>query len=183
MSSEVIVYIAASLDGYIARSDGSIDWLDIAGPEEAERSMSDFLELLNSVDCLVMGRKTFDTVKQFRPWPYGALPVVVLSSTLSEAPQIEGASIRIRSAQPADLLRDLENEGLSRIYVDGGATIHGFLREGLVDRITVATVPVVLGSGRPLFPESGRELKLKLESCVVRESGIVKLAYRRQPDA
>jgi dihydrofolate reductase len=155
MSSEVIVYIAASLDGYIARSDGSIDWLDIADPEEAERSMSDFAELLNSVDCLVMGRKTFDTVKQFSPWPYGALPIVVLSTTLSEAPQIEGASIRIRAARPADLLRDLESEGFARIYVDGGATIHGFLREGLIDRITVATVPVLLGSGRPLFPETG----------------------------
>ena len=183
MSSEVIVYIAASLDGYIARSDGSIDWLDIAGPEEAERSMSDFIELLNSVDCLVMGRKTFDTVKQFSPWPYGALPIVVLSTTLSEAPQIEGANIRIRSARPADLLRDLESEGLTRIYVDGGATIHGFLREGLIDHITVATVPVLLGSGRPLFPETGCELKLKLESSVALESGIVKSAYRRQPEA
>ena len=183
MSSEVIVYIAASLDGYIARSDGSIDWLDIAGPEEAERSMSDFVELLKSVDCLVMGRKTFDTVKQFSPWPYGALPIVVLSTTLSETPQIEGANIRIRSAQPADLLRDLESEGLTRIYVDGGATIHGFLREGLIDRITVATVPVLLGSGRPLFPEMGQELKLKLESSVALESGIVKSAYRRQPEA
>lgn len=183
MSSEVIVYVAASLDGFIARSDGSIDWLDIAGPEEAERSMSDFVVLLNSVDCLVMGRKTFDTVKQFSPWPYGALPIVVLSTTLSEVPPIEGANIRIRSARPADLLRELEHEGLARIYVDGGATIHGFLREGLIDRITVATVPVVLGSGRPLFPETGLELKLKLESSVVLESGIVKSAYRRHPDA
>ncbi|MCP9927545.1 dihydrofolate reductase family protein [Cyanobium sp. CH-040] len=120
MSSEVIVYIAASLDGYIAHSDGSIDWLDITGPEETERNMSDFVELLKTVDCLVMGRMTFDTVKQFSPWPYGALPIVVLSTTLSETPLIEGANIRIRSAQPADLLRDLESEGLSRIYVDGG---------------------------------------------------------------
>jgi dihydrofolate reductase len=183
MSSEVIVYIAASLDGYIARTDGSIDWLDITGPEEAERSMSDFVELLKNVDCLVMGRKTFDTVKQFSPWPYGALPIVVLSTTLSETPQIEGANIRIRSAQPADLLHDLESEDLSRIYVDGGATIHGFLREGLIDRITVATVPVLLGSGRPLFPETGQELKLKLESSVALDSGIVKSAYRRQPEA
>ena len=183
MSSEVIVYIAASLDGYIARIDGSIDWLDIAGPEEAERSMSDFVELLNSVDCLVMGRKTFDTVRQFNPWPYGALPIVVLSTTLSEAPQIEGANIQIRSARPADLLRDLENEGFVRVYVDGGATIHGFLQEGLIDHITVATVPVLLGSGRPLFPETGHELKLKLESSVALESGIVKSAYRRQPEA
>ncbi len=145
--------------------------------------MSDFVELLNNVDCLVMGRKTFDTVKQFSPWPYGALPIVVLSTTLSEAPQIEGADIRIRSARPADLLRELESEGLSRIYIDGGATIHGFLREGLIDRMTVATVPVLLGSGRPLFPETGHESKLKLESSVALESGIVKSAYRRRPEA
>ncbi len=183
MSSEVIIYIAASLDGYIARSDGSIDWLDIAGPEEAERSMSDFAELLDSVDCLVMGRKTFDTVKQFSPWPYGALPIVVLSTTLSEAPQIEGASIRIRSARPADLLRELESEGLFRIYVDGGATIHGYLQEDLIDRITVASVPILLGSGRPLFPATGNELKLELESSVALESGIVKSVYRRHREA
>jgi len=183
MSSEVVVYIAASLDGYIARADGSIDWLDIAGPEEAERSMSDFVELLRRVDCLVMGRKTFDTVKQFSPWPYGALPIIVLSTSLSEVPRIDGANIRVRSAQPADLLRELESDGLSRIYVDGGATIHGFLRAGLVDHITVATVPVLLGSGRPLFPEMGHELKLQLESSVALASGIVKSAYRRRQEA
>lgn len=183
MRSKVIVYVAASLDGYIARSDGSIDWLDIAGPAEAERSMSDFVELLANVDCLVVGRKTFDMVKRFCPWPYGALPVVVLSTTLGEAPQIEGANIRIRSAQPTDLLRELEGEGLTRIYIDGGVTIHGFLREGLVERITVATVPILLGTGRPLFPEIGFVTNLKLESSVVLESGIVKSAYRCLPEA
>ncbi|PCE65536.1 dihydrofolate reductase family protein [Salinivibrio sp. YCSC6] len=178
MSSEVIVYIAASLDGYIARSDGSIDWLDIAGPDEAEKSMADFVKLLESVDCLVMGRKTFNAVKRFNPWPYGELPIVVLSDTLTEVPQIEGANIRVCSAQPAELLRDLESKGFARIYVDGGVTIHGFLREGLVDRITVATVPVVLGSGKRLFPEKGPEFRLKLESSAVLESGIVKSTYR-----
>lgn len=183
MSSEVIVYVAASLDGYIARQDGSIDWLDIAGPAEAERSMADFVELLGSVDCLVMGRKTFETVKRFSPWPYGALPIVVLSTTLGEAPRIEGADIRIRSARPAELLRDLEREGRARVYVDGGETLHGFLREGLVDRMTVATVPVLLGSGRRLFPEPGRESWLELESSVALESGIVKSTYRRAPQA
>lgn len=183
MRSNVIVYVAASLDGYIARSDGSIDWLDIAAPAEAERSTSDFVELLANVDCLVVGRKTFDTVKRFQPWPYGALPVVVLSATLGEAPQIDGANIRIRSAQPTDLLRELEGEGLTRIYLDGGTAIHGFLREGLVERITVATVPILLGTGRPLFPEIGFVTKLKLESSVVLESGIVKSAYRCLPEA
>ena len=180
MSAEVIVYIAASLDGFIARSDGSIDWLDVAGSEEAEQSMSDFLTLLDNVDCLVMGRKTFDTVKEFSPWPYGTLPVIVLSSTLSSPPEIEGASIGIRSAQPADLVRDLEGEGFGRIYIDGGATIHGFLREGLVDRMTLATVPILLGSGRPLFPEMENELRFKLESSVSLDSGIVKSTYVRQ---
>ena len=183
MASEVIIYIAASLDGFIARSDGSIDWLDIAGPEEAERSMSDFLALLESVDCLVMGRKTFDTVKQFSPWPYGTLPVIVLSTTLSAPPQIEGTNIQIRSARPTDLIRDLESEGFTKIYVDGGATIHGFLREGLIDRMTIATVPVLLGSGRPLFPDMRHELKLNLESSIVLDSGIVKTAYRCQQEA
>lgn len=183
MNSEVIVYIATSLDGYIARLDGSIDWLDITSPQEAERSMADFGELLKSVDCLVMGRKTFDTVKRFSPWPYGALPIIVLSTTLTETPQIEGANIRIRSARPTDLLRDLKSEGLTSVYVDGGATIQGFLREDLIDRITVATVPILLGAGRPLFAETGHELKLKLESSVTLASGIVKSTYRRQSKA
>ena len=177
MGAEVIVYVAASLDGFIARSDGSIDWLDVAGPVEAEQSMSDFLKLLDSVDCLVMGRKTFDTVKGFSPWPYGALPVIVLSSTLSSPPEIEGATISIRAGRPSDVLRDLQSDGFERVYVDGGATIHGFLREDLVDRITVATVPVLLGSGRPLFPQMDHELKLRLESSVRFDSGIVKSTY------
>jgi dihydrofolate reductase len=182
MRSHVMVYIAASLDGYIARADGSIDWLDIAGPDEAERSMADFVELLRRVDCLVMGRKTFETVQQFSPWPYGALPVVVLSTTLSEAPSIEGADVRIRSAPPAELLRDLAREGLTRIYLDGGATIHGFMREDLIDHLTVATVPILLGAGRPLFPAPGRELTLSLERSDVLPSGIVKSVYRRPRD-
>lgn len=183
MRSEVIVYVAASLDGYIARPDGTIDWLDVSGPEEAERNMSDFVELLNDVDCLVMGRKTFDTVKQFTPWPYGALPVIVLSTSISEVPWIEGANIRIQSGHPADLLRELESEGLARVYIDGGETIHGFLRAGLVDRMTVATVPILLGSGRPLFPAMGLELKFQLESSVSLKSGIVKSTYRRRQEA
>jgi dihydrofolate reductase len=183
VSAEVIVYIAASLDGFIARSDGSIDWLDIAGPEEAEQSMSDFRALLASVDCLVMGRKTFDTVEGFGHWPYGALPVIVLSSTLRSPPQIEGATIRVRAARPTDLVRELESEGFRRIYVDGGVTIHGFLREGLVDRLTVATVPILLGSGRPLFPEKGNESRFALESSIALDSGIVKSTYVRRQEA
>jgi dihydrofolate reductase len=178
---EVIVYIAASLDGYIARPDGSLDWLYISGPEESAQSLSDFVELLGGVDGVVMGRKTFETVRHFSPWPYGALPVIVLSTTLRDVPDIEGANIQVRAGRPADLLADLETEGLSRIYVDGGETLHGFLQEGLVDHLTVATAPVLLGSGRPLFPRSGPELRLRLESSLALESGIVKSAYRRQP--
>jgi dihydrofolate reductase len=139
--------------------------------------MSDFLALLDSVDCLLMGRKTFDTVREFNPWPYASLPVFVLSSTLSGPLGVEGANVSVRHGEPIDLLRRLEQEGFRRVYIDGGTTIHGFLREGLIDRITIATVPVILGRGRPLFPAMDNELKFKLESCVVLDSGIVKSTY------
>jgi dihydrofolate reductase len=186
-NAEVIIYIATSLDGYIARSDGSIDWLGFGiGTEEAERGTSDFRELLGGVDCLVMGRKTFETVRDFDPWPYGKLPIVVLSSTMmtDPPPEIEGAGlIRVRSPaeSPADLVRDLVGEGLRKIYVDGGETIRGFLRHDLVDAMTISTVPMLLGAGVPLFSGGGApEVRLILESSVAYASGIVKSTYRRE---
>jgi dihydrofolate reductase len=138
---------------------------------------------LESVDCLVMGRKTFKTVQGFNPWPYGKLPVIVLSSTLETPPIIEGAKIRVRCTSPAHLLRDLAEEGFRKVYIDGGVTIHGFLREDLVDHLTVATIPVVLGAGRPLFPVMEKELKFRLERIVCMDSGIVKTTYIRSRDS
>jgi len=119
----------------------------------------------------------------FSPWPYGQLPLVILSSTLKTPPVIKDAKIRICSTSPSELLHILAEEGYRRVYIDGGATIHGFLCEDLIDRITIATIPIVLGTGRPLFPRMDKELSFHLESSVRSASGIVKSTYVRSRNA
>jgi dihydrofolate reductase len=179
MSIETQIYVAVSLDGFIARHDGSVDWLDISDPEEREQLSAEFETLLAEVDCLVMGRKTFEAVLQFDKWPFGTLPVYVLSAGLAEPPEIPGSHIILRNSAPGDLLDELENEGFERVYVDGGATIRRFLEEGLIDRMTITTLPIVLGDGRPLFAPMDRETPLRLVETKAYPSGLVKNTYVR----
>lgn len=141
------VFIATSLDGYIARADGGLDWL----PADLSPEDSGYTAFIRSVDGLIMGRETFRTVQAFGgPWPYDR-PVIVLSRTLTDAETaVDGADIA-RADSPAAAWAQAAQRGWGRVYLDGGATIRSFLAAGLVADMVITQVPVLLGDGIPLF--------------------------------
>ncbi len=156
----VSVFIATSLDGFIARPDGDVSWLDEYEPM-GEGEDGGYGELFNEVDTLVMGRGSFEKVLTF-DWPYGTKPIIVMSNSLSEVPEKLKSSVRIDASAPLELLEKLEAEGCRHIYLDGGQVIQSFLREGLVDDMTLTIIPVLLGQGIPLFGHLESDIKLNL---------------------
>lgn len=157
---QVSVFIATSLDGFIARPDGDVSWLD-EFESMGEGEDGGYGELFNSIDTMVMGRGSFEKVLTF-DWPYGKKPITVMSKSLSEVPEKLKGSVRIDSSPPLELLDKLETEGCRHIYLDGGQVIQSFLREGLVDDMTLTIIPVLLGEGIPLFGHLDSDIKLKL---------------------
>src|SRR5215210_4805230 len=148
------VFIATSLDGFIARADGGLDWLPSDGGEP-----HGYDEFMATVDALVIGRKTFETVLTFNTWPYGEKPVFVLS-TRPLAPAPARAKVERLSGDPAEIVSQLAARGIQHIYVDGGITIQGFLNAGLIQRLIITRVPVLIGSGIPLFGPLTRDIAL-----------------------
>jgi dihydrofolate reductase len=170
------VFIATSLDGYIARPDGGLDWLP--GDEVEPHGYEEFIA---SVDALVMGRNTYETVLGFGVWPYGKTPVIVLSSTMTDPKAPEGAVCEAMSGAPEEIVARLGERGLHNLYVDGGVTIQRFLEAGLIGRLIVTRIPVLLGSGIPLFGPLSRDLKLEHVSTRAFASGLVQSEYRIAP--
>ena len=144
---KVSVFIGTSVDGFIAREDGAIDWLT------AFESGEDYgyAEFFASVDALVMGRHTYESVLTFPEWPYGDKRVVVLSSRPVEIPAHLSATVELMSAPPREVVRRLAERGFRHLYVDGGRTIQAFLRDGLIDELIITRVPILIGRGIPLF--------------------------------
>ena len=173
---KVSVFIAASLDGFIARLDGDVSWLDEYEPL-GEGEDAGYSELFNKVDSLVLGRGSFEKVLEF-DWPYGTKPIFVLSNSLSEVPEKLKSSVRIDNSSPFKFLEKLETEGYQHIYLDGGQVIQSFLREGLVDDITLTTIPVPLGQGIPLFGNLEKDIKLQLLESRSWDNGFVQLKYK-----
>src|SRR5215217_2895797 len=149
------VFIATSLDGFIARQDGALDWLPKGGGEP-----HGYDEFMATVDALVIGRKTFETVLAFDAWPYGTKPVVVLSTTLSELRVPDGAVCEVMAGAPREIVTRLIQRGMKHLYIDGGVTIRGFLKAGLIQRLIITRIPVLLGSGIPLFGSLSRDVRL-----------------------
>ncbi|PLX88975.1 MAG: deaminase [Desulfuromonas sp.] len=172
--TKVSVFIATSLDGFIARPDGGIDWLMNAG-EDAEDC--GYKEFFDSVDALVMGRNSFEKVLEFDHWPYQEKPVVVLSKSLTEMPDNLRGLVKIDSSSPEELIEKLSLDGSKRIYLDGGNVIQSFLRAGLVDDITLTKIPVLIGQGRPLFGELQYDIKLQHLSTQSWDNGFVQSSY------
>jgi dihydrofolate reductase len=167
------VFIATSIDGYIARLDGSLDWLPADGGEP-----HGYDEFMATVDALVIGRKTFETVLTYQAWPYEQKPVVVLSTRLREVKVPRGAVCEVMAGSPAEVVARLGDRGIGHIYVDGGATIRGFLDAGLIQHLTITRVPVLLGSGIPLFGPLRKDLRLEHVGTRAYPSGLVKSEYR-----
>ena len=166
------VFIATSLDGFIARSDGSLDWLPEGGGEP-----HGYTEFMATVDALVIGRKTFETVLSFSEWPYGTKPVIVLSSSPATLQAPPGATCTIMAASPADVVDRLAERGMRHLYIDGGVTIQRFLSAGLIQRLVITRVPVVLGTGIPLFGPVAHDLRFTHVATRAYPSGLVQSEY------
>ena len=145
MTIQCAVFIATSLDGFIAREDGSIDWLNEANQVVPPDEDCGYGQFMADVDVLVMGRNTFEQVLTFTPWPYGSTPVVVVSRKGIELPASVPSSVSVSSERPVVLIERLSQQGVKKVYLDGGQTIQSFLAEGMVNSITVTTIPMLLG--------------------------------------
>jgi dihydrofolate reductase len=170
------VFIATSLDGFIARPDGGIDWLPGLDTDPGENYGYD--PFIASIDGIVMGRNSFEKVLEFDPWPYPK-PVVVMSRSLSVEtlrPDLAGR-VEISPLGPHDLLAELAGRGWSRVYVDGGRVIQSFLKEGLIVDLVITRVPVLLGSGLPLFGPLDRDISLRHLETRAYPSGLVQSRY------
>lgn len=165
------VFVGTSLDGFIARPNGELDWLPHGGGEE-----HGYEAFFASVDALVIGRHTYETVLGFGGWVYGTKPVFVLSTgTLRPAPA--GAIIEHLAGEPAQVVAQLEARGVGHAYVDGGITVQRFLRAGLIQRLIITRVPVLIGEGIPLFGPTGRDIRLKHLTTRQYPSGLVQSEY------
>lgn len=171
------VFIAASLDGFIAREDHGLDWL-MKQPQPAEGD-GGFAAFMDRVDGLVMGAGTFRTVLGFGEWVY-TKPVVVLSQSLSDddIPADLKDKVRVSRATPAAIMDELAGEGWDRAYVDGGKLVQAFLRAGLIADLTITHIPILLGSGKPLFGPLKADLDLDLQSVEDFGNGMYQTCHR-----
>ncbi len=171
---KVSVFVGTSVDGFIARSNGDLDFLPADGGEP-----HGYDEFMASVDALVIGRNTFETVLDYPAWPYGDKRVVVLSSRPLDFSAVRKAKgvLEQMAGAPAEIVARLAAVGIRHIYVDGGITIQGFLRAGMVQRLVITRVPVLIGEGVPLFGSLPRDVRLRHIATQHYPSGLVKTEY------
>ncbi len=164
-----------SLDGFIARGDGTIDWLEGVATEGEDYGYGAYLA---GIDTVLLGRRTFDTVRAFESWPYAGRRVVVWTRDVDRSP-VHGEEYA--NTPISELLDQLGVSGARNVYVDGGATISAAISAGVLDRLTVSIIPIVLGAGRPLFRLARGDVPLRLESARNWPSGLVQLVYGLGP--
>jgi dihydrofolate reductase len=177
MSLKASAFIGTSLDGFIAREDGGLDWLDEAQKLVPAGEDAGYKAFADTIDVLVMGRNTYEKVLSFEQWPYGNKKVVVLSNTCINFPADFPKTVSHSSEPPKKLYKRLQKEGAKRLYIDGGNTIQRFLEVGLLDDITITVVPFIIGNGIPLFTKTEKDIPLKLISSKKYDFGFVQSTY------
>jgi dihydrofolate reductase len=169
---ELAVFIGTSLDGFIARKNGAFDFLPPGGGEP-----HGYNEFIATIDTIVIGRNTFETVLPMKPWPYGNKRVVVLSSRPIDFSAVVGGLVEQMSGSPAEIVEKLAASGAQHLYIDGGITIQNFLRAGLIERLTITRVPVLIGDGIPLFGSLPHDIRLRHVATRQYPSGLVSSEY------
>ena len=171
------IYIATSIDGFIAKKDGGIDWLnDIPNPTGSDYGYYDFMK---RIDAIVIGRNTYELVLTFGDkWIY-TKPVFVLSITLRSLPEKLTGKAELISGDPASIVKELNSRNYNNLYIDGGKTIQGFLKQDLIDEMIITRIPILLGGGIPLFGELAKEQKFEHIKTDVYDNMLVKSYYKR----
>lgn len=171
------VFIATSLDGYIADQNGSIAWLDTL--PEINNIDTGYDAFTEEIDALVMGRKTFETVCGFNiEWPYKK-PVFVVSNTLAEIPEKYTQHVHLLNGTVENILKEIHSQNYNRLYIDGGGLIQSFLKEDLIDEMIITVIPVLLGAGIPLFSDLPHRLNFKCISSKIFLKAVVQNHFVR----
>ena len=178
MNKKNSVFIATSLDGFIADKNGGVDWLhSIPNPDNNDMG---YVEFNDRIEAIVMGRITFETVIGFDvPWPYNK-PVFVLSNKLKEIPETHKDKAFLISGTLTEILEQIYGKGYGRLYIDGGTTIKNFLKEDLIDEMVLTTIPILLGGGSSLFGDLPNELNFELIGTKTFLNQISQTHYKRK---
>ena len=178
------VFIATSVDGFIAKKDGNVDWLHTAGNLEAdlgEHADMGMTEYMASIDCMIMGRKCMEMISSMNltedQWFYGDTRIIVLSNTLKLAPDNLKDKVEMYSGDIKDLISQLESEGYKHAYIDGGATIQAFINLQLINEMIITRIPVLLGEGIPLFGKTFKDIKLEKTQATAFANDFVQEKY------
>lgn len=178
------VFIATSVDGYIAKMDGNVDWLHTAGNKEVD--MGDQIEMgmkdyMSTVDCMIMGRKCMEMISSMNltpeQWPYGKIKIIALSNTLTTAPQNLIGKVEMYSGEISALIKNLEEEGYHHAYIDGGTTIQNFLNLKLINEMIITIAPVLIGEGKPLFGKVLKDIKLEHGKAIAFPNDFIQIRY------
>jgi dihydrofolate reductase len=169
---EIVYYVAASLDGFIATPDGGIEWLK---PYESAGEDYGYAEFYASVDAVLLGRRTYEQCLAFPEWPYPGKPCWIFSRTLSDMSE---AAVRFTSESPSTAMKYVAAEGVRRAWLVGGAALAGAFRaERLISEYIVSVIPIVLGAGVPLFSGPGPVETLRLMNLRPYANGVLQLRY------
>jgi len=173
-----IVYIATSIDGYIADKNGNIDWLYIVeNPDKDDLGWSEFIK---NIDAIVMGKNTFEKILSFNMGWHYQKPVFILSNSMKVIPEGLADKIEIISGTPQEVTELLHNKGFNNIYVDGGATVQQFLKEDLIEELIITKIPILLGGGVPLFTELDNQMVFELVETKIMINHLVQIKYKRK---
>ena len=152
--------------------------MELTNPDNSDYGFSEFLD---RTDGIIMGRKSFETVLGFNEWPYAKrVPIFVLSNTLNQLPHNLSANVEIVRGELKEIIELLRDKGINNLYIDGGKTIQSFLKEDLIDEMIITRIPILLGSGIPLFDKNNLELMFEHVGTEVYNNMLVRSKYLRK---